>query len=221
MLVTAGAGVRVLGASGYLPTDGRYQWSATTLGEGRLLLVIPAGVDPDALFVTLINDTTGTVSADVETRLPVRELFCLSQNRFPNTGEAAFSVFGTGWSSRATARMVQDAMSIPARTLACAGNEIRVGFNLQGRTPGFCDLVVEEAGESRTLAHALELTQGGRGPEWYCNLVLQGASRAGRECAGRFEYGNRGDTEMPAPRRIRSTPSTSMSSVEGQRSRGE
>jgi RHS repeat-associated protein len=199
VIVTAGPGVRVLGASGYMPSGDRFQWTATDLGDGRLLLSIPPGFAADGLFLALINDTAAPVSLSVETRLPVRELFGVSRGRFPNTGEAAFTAFGAGWSNAATARLAQGALSIPARALACEGNGIRLAFAVQGRTPGTYDLLVEEGGDSRTLPGAIELTQAGRGPEWHCNLVLQDASRAGRESAGRFTYGNRGDTEMPAP----------------------
>ena len=199
LMVTAGPGVRVFAAAGYMPSADRHQWTATELGDGRLLLTIPPGFAADGLFLALVNDTAVPVNVSVDVRPPVRELFGVSRNQFPNTGEAVFTTFGTGWSNAATARLVLGGASIPASSLVCVGSEVRLVFAVQGSAPGVYDLVVEEGADRHTLVGAIELTSAGRGPEWYCDLVLQDASRAGRECAGRFTYGNRGDTEMPAP----------------------
>ena len=170
--------------------------TAVKIADDTWLLQIPAGSEP---CVTVRNDAEGEVAAQLS--LEVGGFFLLDADKVSaaNSGVVSVPFFGNGFGDSLICWLEHGGRRIEATDLKVeSGVSALATFDVTGCEAGDWTLHVKK-GTDEASGVLLTLTQSRIGAKWSCKVNVAGTLRSGRVYVGSVEYGNSGDTAMPAP----------------------
>ena len=170
--------------------------TAVKIADDTWLLQIPAGSEPR---VTVRNDGDGDVAASLS--LEVGGFFLLDTGKVSaaNLGVVSVPFVGNGFNDSLVCWLERGGKRVNAADLKVdSGVSANATFDVTGCEAGDWTLHVKKGGDAAS-ATLLTLTQSRIGAKWSCKVNVASTVRSGRTYTGSVEYGNSGDTAMPAP----------------------
>lgn len=191
--------VAIYGASGRTPTGDSHDWEAIQVSPGVWMLVIPAGVDPSTVCLTVDNSSGTAQSAALQYAAGSFYLYDAGKHVVAISGSQTFTVSGAGFTADMEVWLSNGSTTIQAKTITVeSANSLTAVFDLTGKPNGDYRLYVKRG--ATTLSYlAAQLTASVTGAKWTARLDIPSSIRQGRTFTAFFEYGNTGDVELPAP----------------------
>ena len=170
--------------------------TAVQIDDDTWLLQIPAGSEPR---VTVQNAGDSEVGALLS--LEVGGFFLLDTGKMSaaNSGVVSVPFAGNGFNDSLVCWLERGGKQVDASDLKVESGVSAVAmFDVTGCEAGDWILHVKK-GANEASAPLLTLVESRIGAKWFCKVNVASTIRSGRVYTGSVEYGNSGDTAMPAP----------------------
>ena len=166
------------------------------ISDDTWILQIPAGSDPR---VTVRNDGEGDVAAQLSLEVGGFFLLDMGKKSAANSGVVSMPFFGNGFNDSLVCWLERGGQRVEASDLKIeSGVSALATFDVTGCEADDWTLHVKK-GSDEASATLLTLTESRIGAKWWCKVNVASVVRSGRVYVGSIEYGNSGDTAMPAP----------------------
>ena len=170
--------------------------TAVKIADDTWLLQVPAGSEPR---VTVQNAGDSEVGALLS--LEVGGFFLLDTGKMSaaNSGVVSVPFAGNGFNDSLVCWLERGGRQVDASDLKMESGVSAVAmFDVTGCEAGDWILHVKK-GANEASATLLTLVESRIGAKWFCKVNVASTIRSGRVYTGSVEYGNSGDTAMPAP----------------------
>ena len=170
--------------------------TAVQISDDTWILQIPAGSEPR---VTVRNDGESEVAAQLSLEVGGFFLLDTGKKSAANSGVVSVPFFGNGFSDSLACWLERGGQRVEASDLKVESSVSALAtFDVTGCEARDWMLHVKK-GTDEASAVLLTLTQSRIGAKWWCKVNVLKTIRSGRVYVGSIEYGNSGDTAMPAP----------------------
>ncbi len=174
-------------------------------------LALPSPDAPRTVYLLVQPDrlSPGALEYSIQARVSSFAIEDIGVRRGGNLGQLTLPVYGSGFLQGLSASLKnsEDGTEVVAQKVEpLDSTTILASFDLRGVALGVYDVVVTQNGESRSLASAFTVQQGGGGL-LSARLVTPQTARPGRAFYGIIEYANVGDADLPVPLLILSSDS--------------
>ncbi|HPS00703.1 MAG TPA: carboxypeptidase regulatory-like domain-containing protein [Candidatus Sumerlaeota bacterium] len=169
--------------------------------DARLALPSPDTARTVYLLVQPDRLSAGALEYNLQARLSSFAIEDIGVRRGGNLGQLTLPVYGSGFLQGLTASLRNSAegTEVAAQKVELVDSTtVLASFDLRGVALGVYDVVITQNGESRSLANAFSVQQGGGGL-LSARLVAPQTARPGRAFYGIIEYANVGDGDLPIP----------------------
>jgi len=196
----------------YDPEAKRITWNIGSLpigGDAQTVTLKAKVVEGTADGTKIVNtarissteQTIATISS-VTTTIGSPSITNISPNNGGNAGTVTVTIKGTNLDPSAQVKLIKtgEAEIIGTGiTGSSAGTQLTATFDLVGRLPGICDVVViNPGGQTSTLSNAFTIESGGEAKLWV-EIVGSDRIRVGRTSTFTVRYGNAGNIDATYP----------------------